>query len=159
MKFAPIFPLFAALALLAGACQSNIVFQEKKDIAPSGWAYRDSLDFKFQIDDTTEVYNLYLDIAHADTFASQNLYVKIFTRFPDGKRLSKTLSLDLFNADGNPIGKASGHKCQLHAMLQEGAYFPAPGEYGLTIHQFMRRDSLPGLAAIGFSAEKTGRKR
>lgn len=147
------------LTLLLAACNSGTIFQEEKNIPTSGWMYRDSLDFNFKISDTSAIYNLYVDVAHADTFAAQNLYVKLYTRFPDGKRPGKTVSLDLFDAAGAPVGKCSGQTCAAHILLQENAYFATPGDYGLTIHQFMRRDSLPGIQSVGFSIEKTGQKR
>ncbi len=150
--------IFILFALLAG-CNSNQFFQEKKDIPSGIWTYRDSLDFKFQVADTSQVYNLYLDVRFADTFPAQNLYVKLHTQFPNGKRPSKVVSLDLFDAQGESAGKCSGSTCSAHILLQEKAYFGTIGEYGLTVQQFMRRDSLRGISSLGLSIEKTKQRR
>lgn len=142
------------LAALSG-CRSDVVFEAQKDIPNGRWMYSDTMEYRFDIADTSLVYNMYLDIAHADTFAYQNLYVKLTTIFPDGKRLKKTLSLDLFDAKGNPIGKKSGNGITQHLLLQENTFFNKAGQYGLTVEQNMRRDSLPGISRLGLSIQKT----
>ena len=147
------------LPLLHHACGPNYFFQEKKSIPNDQWAYRDTLDFRFTITDTAAVYSLYLDFEYADTFSTQNMYLKLYTAFPDGKRMSKVKSFDLFDAAGAPLGKCSGRTCQLHAVLQEKAYFNRPGQYVLTLEQYTRREALPGLKSVGLSIEPTAIRR
>ncbi|MBV6440836.1 MAG: gliding motility lipoprotein GldH [Haliscomenobacteraceae bacterium CHB4] len=156
--------LFRTILLLAVAagitsCEQNIFFSEKKDIPGGVWTYRDTLDFAFTVTDTTEIYNMYVDFEHADTFPSQNIYLKLYTRFPDGKRLSRSRSFDLFNSLGETAGKCSGKTCRVHSLLQDNAYFNRPGEYVITLAQFMRRDSLEGIRMVGLAIERTGKKR
>lgn len=146
-------PLF-----LLAACNSNTVIKEEKALPGNQWAYRDSLDFKFQIADTASVYSLALDFEHGLDFPMQNVYVKLFTRFPDGRRPGKAVSIEFFDAQGKANGKISGKSSRLRAVLQENAFFNQPGEYGLTVHQFSRRDSLPGISKVGLVVEKTGKR-
>lgn len=152
IKLAPCLFALCLLALLS--CQNNFVIEEKKSIPGGQWMYRDTLDFQFNISDTAALYNLYVDFEHAADFPNQNLYVRLHTRFPDGKRLSKPRSFDLFSSEGKPTGKCSGDDCTLRAMLQENTYFNQPGEYLITIEQYMRQDSLPGIKAVGLAIEK-----
>lgn len=153
-----------ALWLLAGAlvclsaCENNYHYNETQEIAGGNWTYSDTLDFRFRIDDTMAMYNLYLDIRYADTFATQNVYVKLHTVFPDGKRMSKQRSFDLFDARGQPLGECSGRTCRLHTLLQENAYFNAPGEYRIALEQYTRRDVLPGILSIGLSLDAVGQR-
>lgn len=149
--------IFIALGLVS--CEQNIFFSEKKDIPEGVWMYRDTLDFKFTVTDTAELYNMFVDFEHADTFPNQNIYLKLYTRFPDGKRLSRARSFDLFNARGESAGECSGGKCHVHSLLQNNAYFNRTGEYVITLEQFMRRDSLSGVRSVGLVIEKTGKKR
>lgn len=146
-------------ALLLAACDSGYSFKEKKDIPNGQWTYQDTLDFRFTIEDTSATYNIYLDFEHADTFSTQNLYVRLYTKFPDGARLSKQRSFDLFDLQGAPHGQCSGHTCRLHVLLQENAFFNLPGEYVITLEQFTRRDPLPGIYAIGLAVEPSKGKR
>ena len=151
-------PLLAGLAFGFAACGSKYYFEAKQDIPNGLWTYADTLDFRFSMPDTSGKYNLYLDLDYADTFPNQNLYLRLHTRFPDGKRLSKQLSFDFFDAQGAPTGQCSGHTCRLHALLQEKAFFNEPGEYVITVEQFSRRDSLAGVAAVGVAVEAAGKK-
>jgi gliding motility-associated lipoprotein GldH len=152
-----IFLIFIVLS--AASCEQNIFFSEKKEIPGGVWMYRDTLDFKFTVTDTAALYNMYVDFEHADTFPNQNIYLKLYTHFPDGKRLSRVRSFDLFNALGESNGKCSGGKCRVHSLLQDKAYFNRSGEYVITLEQFMRRDSLPGISAVGLVIEKAGKKK
>ncbi len=153
------FILFGFIALGVASCEQHILFEERKEIPGAVWLYRDSLDFKFTVPDTSELYNMYVDFEHADTFPNQNVYLKLYTRFPDGKRLSRARSFDLFKAQGESAGQCSGHKCTVHSLLQDNAYFNRPGEYVITLEQFMRSDSLKGVKSVGLIVERTGKKR
>lgn len=153
------FILFAFIAFSFASCDSQVFFKEEHDIPGGVWTYRDSLDFKFTVADTAELYNMYVDFEHADTFPSQNVYLKLYTKFPDGKRLSRSRSFDLFNAQGESAGQCSSNTCQVHSLLQDNAYFNKPGEYVITLMQFMRRDSLAGIRSVGLVIEKAGKKR
>lgn len=149
--------IFTALCVIS--CEQNLLFEEKKEIPGGVWMYRDTLDFSFTVADTATLYNMYVDFEHTDTFPSQNIYLKLYTRFPDGKRLSRSRSFDFFDAQGESNGQCSGHGCKLRSLLQDNAYFNRPGEYVITLEQFMRRDSLAGIRTVGLAIEKTGKKR
>lgn len=141
------------------ACNSGVYYQKKIELPNANWAYGDTLAFQFSISDTMEIYNLYLDIEHSDAFSTQNVYMKLYTLFPDGKRLSKQKSFDLFDQQGKPAGACSGGNCQLHTMLQEKAFFNSPGTYEITLEQYTRENPLPGIHAIGLTIESAGLRR
>lgn len=152
------FILLSFLVLSLAACGPNYLFEEEKTIQNGQWAYRDTLDFKFTVSDTTALYNLSVNFEYADSFPNQNIYVKFYTRFPNGKRLSKPLSFDFFDPIGNPAGKCSGGTCNAQIPIQQNAFFEKAGEYTITLEQFGRRDPLPGLQSVGLTVEKTGKK-
>ncbi len=144
------------LVLSIASCGPDYLFEEEKKIADGQWAYRDTLDFRFMVTDTAQLYNLFADFEYADTFPAQNIYLKLHTRFPDGKRMSRIRSFDLFDAQGSSAGKCSGHSCNTRILLQDKAYFNLPGEYMITLEQFTRRNPLPGVDVVGLAVEKTG---
>lgn len=123
------------------------------------WNYRDTLDFRFTVTDTTQLYNLFADFEYVDTFPTQNIYLKLHTQFPDGRRMSRVRSFDLFDVQGNATGKSSGHTCNTRILLQDNAFFNLPGEYKITLEQFTRFDPLPGVNMAGLAVEKTGETR
>jgi gliding motility-associated lipoprotein GldH len=150
--------LVIVLSCLFSACGPNYFYQSSKDIPDGIWRYKDTLDFPFTIEDTAALYRIYVDFSHSDTFPNQNLYMKISTLFPDGKRVSKPYSFDFFNAQGASNGSCSGRRCSLQAVLQENAVFRQPGKYVLTFEQFMRKDAVPGIRSVGLTLEKTKQK-
>jgi gliding motility-associated lipoprotein GldH len=144
----------ALLSALLVSCGSDYVFQEEKEIPGGIWTYKDTLDFKVQITDTAARYDIYLDFRYQDSYAGQNLYLKLHTLFPGGPRLSKVASFDLFDEKGEGVGRCSGEACSVRMVLQENAYFNKPGDYLITLEQYTRRDSLPGILAVGMALEK-----
>jgi len=156
MKLPFIFLTFNVLGL--SACGPNYLFEAAQNIPNGQWTYRDTLDFKFTVTDTTALYNIDVNFVYADSFPSQNIYVKFYTRFPDGKRLSKPLSFDFFDPTGKPFGKCSGSSCSTQIPIQQNAFFEKVGEYTITLEQFGRQDPLSGLKSVGLAVEKAGKK-
>ncbi len=148
------FSLSCLLLLCFGACGDNYLYETTKEIPNGVWTYRDTLNFQFDIADTSARYNLYVEFAHADTFPHQNLYLRLKTRFPDGRRVSDVKSFDFFSAQGVSNGTCSNGKCRVQLNLKQKTRFPQPGTYAITFEQYMRRDSVPGVASIGMAIEK-----
>lgn len=155
--FIPALALFSILAF--HACNDPYVFREKKAIPKGQWSYADTLDFKIPVSDTTALYNLYAQFTHSDTFPNQNLYLKLYTRFPDNRRISRLRSFEFFDLQGHPLGKCSGGKCTSKVLLQNNVYFNLPGDYVITMEQFTRRDPMPGISDVELLLEKTDKKR
>jgi len=150
--------LACTLVFLFVSCGPDDYFHASKDLPKEGWMYRDTVDFTFNIEDTSALYNIFVDMKYLDTFPNQNVYLKLYTRFPNGRRMSKPYSFDLFNAQGVSNGNCTGHRCLLQASLQENAYFDQKGTYVLTFEQFMRRDSIPAITSVGLRLQKTKQK-
>jgi gliding motility-associated lipoprotein GldH len=138
------------------ACGANYLYESKQDIPNDQWLYSDSMRFTFEVKDTSKRYNFYLDFDYDDQYTSQNIYLRLSTQYPNGKQLTKVRSFDLFDAGGTPMGKSSGSSHTLRTALQEHAFFNQIGQHTVTIAQFMRRDSLPGMRAIGLAVEQLG---
>ena len=145
--------LFLGMAALL-SCNAPSIYEEEKSIAKDGWAYRDTLDFRFAMTDTSQRYNIYLDFDHAEDFGSQNIYLRLHTRFPDGKRVAKVFPVDFYDAQGQCFGQCSGGQCHLRAVLQENAFFNQTGEYTITVEQYMRQDPLLGVSKLGLIVVK-----
>ncbi|MCP3891470.1 MAG: gliding motility lipoprotein GldH [Desulfobulbaceae bacterium] len=141
------------------ACGPKYEFEQKYELPTQEWAYSDTLDFQFEIEDTLRIYGLYLQIDHSIDYSFQNLYTRIFTKFPTGERINEVVSMELADKAGVWYGKCRGEACSLRIPIQEGAYFDIPGTHVITLEQFMRSDSLPGIHAISFLLEDTGKRR
>jgi gliding motility-associated lipoprotein GldH len=147
-------PAFLILLAFAAACGNTYHYDAERELPDGVWPYADSVAFDFTIADTAARYNLYLDLAHADTFSKQNVYLRFHTVFPDGKRASSVLSFDLFNSLGAANGACRGGRCTLQSVLQQNARFAQAGDYRLVVEQWMRQDSLRGIYRVGMMVEK-----
>ncbi len=141
------------------ACGPNYVIDEDYEVPNDAWTYQDTVDFVFEIHDTTHIYNLFLEVEHDINYPFQNLYTQIYTRFPTGERIKELLSLELADQTGLWIGNCNNTYCTLNIPIQQGAYFNAMGQYMITIEQFMRQDPLPGVRRLSFRIEDTGQTR
>lgn len=155
----PVNLLLFTIPLLFFACASDYAYQKEYALPEEGWTYQDTLNFSFDIEDTTSIYNLYLKIEHEKDYAFQNLYTRIHTKFPGGERIAEVLSLELADKAGGWQGNCSKKSCQLSIPIQQNAFFNAAGAYEITLEQFMRTDAVKGLHKIGFMLEKTAQTR
>jgi gliding motility-associated lipoprotein GldH len=150
---------FLILLSISFSCGKNYQYQKEYELEGEKWTYADSLEFAFDIQDTTKIYNLYLELDHSTSYAFQNLYTYIHTTFPSGERLDEKLSLEMANRAGVWLGKCSQDYCTLTIPIQENAYFNQQGSHTIMLEQYMRQDSLPGIKRIAFMLKDTGQRR
>lgn len=138
----------SVVTLLLASCSQDLVYEKTLDIPSDAWRYEDTLKFEFDIADTTKLYALSLDVAHAGDYGFQNLYVQFHTVFPSGKTETKLVSLELAAPTGVWNGSCSGNECRVRIPLQAKARFKETGRYTLAIEQYMRQNSLPGINSM-----------
>ena len=79
---------FFLFAFFLFSCGPNYILDEKKEITNNQWNYSDSLSFTVNISDTNRYYNLYLDIEHLTEYSFKNMYIRLHSIFPSGKRVT-----------------------------------------------------------------------
>lgn len=137
------------------SCGKSYLYQQEIEIAKAAWTDSDSLNFQFNIPDTSKIYNILLDVQHSPEYAFQNMYVEIYTAFPSGDRIKEMVSLELANRAGAWYGDCGNSSCTLEIPIQEGAFFNQAGDYIITIKQFMRKNPLKGVQEVGLKIEET----
>lgn len=153
--------LIIILALGFGSCKEESIINTTHAIPDFGWAYKDSLQYNFEIKDTSTAYNLYLDIKHTAAYPLQNLYTYVRTVYPNGKTYQQQLNMDLASKSGAWNGEKAwfSDEYNLRIVLQEGSFFNQIGNYKLNLQQYLRQDSIPGLSQITLCIEDAHRKR
>ena len=151
--------IFCVLLLLLSSCGPDIIYEKDYELPETGWSYADTLNFEVSIQDTLGVYNLFLDLTHSREYPFENMYVRIHTTFPSGRRITQQVSLELAGEAGIWKGDCGSEFCQIAIPIQTNAYFDQPGTYEFTLEQYMRRNPLPGVQSIAFRVEDTGEKR
>jgi len=148
------------LLLVLYSCNSkNYLFDQTKKIEKGSWSYENTLDFTFDIQDTTQIYNIYLALDHTNDYAYQNLYLKVHTLFPNGKKMERPVSFELADKYGQWYGECGSDACRLLVPFQSKTYFNAIGKHTITLEQFMRKDPIGGIEGLSLMVENTGMGR
>src|SRR5687768_11715438 len=144
------------LTLALSSCDPNRVFEKNKDFKDNSWAIADIQEYKFDIKDTSKKYAIYFNIRNAIFYEYYNLYLKHTLIGPDGKEISTNLH-ELFLMDkttGEPLGDGAGDIFDHQVLGLKNQVFPQTGTYTIKLQQYMRRDPLPGIIAVGVRVEK-----
>ena len=142
------------------ACdKEKVVFEKEYPIANSAWTYADTLNFAFNIADTSALYDIVVHVKHRSDYGFQNLYTRIHTQFPTGIRRSQILNFDLADNTGKWNGKKDGDYRDFEVKIQENAFFNQAGQHVITLEQLMRKESLVGFQRIGLEVIEKSEKR
>lgn len=148
--------LSAALLLVLSACDPSRVYEQNVELPDNNWTVDNAPVFKFAIEDTTKRYNVYFNVRYSLSYDYYNLYLRHQLTAPDSTELSSKLhELHLMDAKtGKPAGKGSSDTYDLQALALKDVAFPQAGTYTLRLTQYMRRDPLPNIQAIGIRVEE-----
>ncbi|MDQ4140438.1 MAG: gliding motility lipoprotein GldH [Bacteroidota bacterium] len=138
------------------SCDKNRVFEENQDIPNNSWQIRNAPQFSFTIQDPTAAYNIYFNVRNAIFYEFYNLYVRAELTGPDKKPLHVKLH-EMYLMDkttGRPLGDGIGDIFDHQFLAIKNFKFPQAGEYKVRLKQYMRKDPLPGIMAVGIRVEK-----
>ncbi|MCC9137294.1 gliding motility lipoprotein GldH [Pontibacter silvestris] len=150
----------AALLLLLSSCDPARVYEQNVDFEESNWSIEDAPVFEFEITDTTQTYNVYFNVRYNLQYDFYNLYIRNQLVGPDNTVLSSQLH-ELLLMDpktGKPLGNGSSDVYDLQARALKSIKLPKVGKYKLKLTQYMRRDPLPNILAVGVRVEQNTAK-
>ncbi|WP_035557572.1 gliding motility lipoprotein GldH [Hymenobacter sp. IS2118] len=142
--------VFGLLGTLT-ACDPNRVFEQNIDFPDSSWDVQQKPAFTFAIEDTAATYDVYFNVRYASAYGFYNLYLKHTLVGPAG-RVGPPLLHQMLLMDpktGEPKGSGTGDIYDIQILALPKQRFAQPGNYTLTLEQYMRQDQLPGLMAMG----------
>jgi len=148
--------LLITFMIINTGCDKNRVYEKNVTIDKYVWDSKFKPSYTVDISDTSALYNLYVNIRHAEIYPFQNIWLLIETKFPDSTNASKRIEIMLANDEGKWFGEGLGDIWDYRSMIQEQAYFNKPGTYVFTLEQNMRQDPLPGIMSVGIRIENTG---
>jgi len=154
-------PVFFLMAVFVFSCSKERIILEKEALIKenTGWIFSDSLAVDFSISDTSRFYAMRFQLNFDPQFNYENVYTRIHTQFPDGKRISQILSLQLTNETGAWAGKCNKNVCHVEIPLQERIIFPSTGYYKISIAQYTRTDTLEGIKKATFYLVEMGERK
>lgn len=157
-KFSSGLLLCTVILFSLSACNSDVIIDEDYTIPEYGWAYNEQAAFEFEIEDTTALFRMAVDIDHSTEFPFQNIYLRIHSVFPNDTTNIIQHSVELQEPNGQWIGGCSGEDCSVRVILSENMYFNQTGTHKISFEQYTRRDSLKGIEKWGLILEKMGTK-
>ncbi len=151
-------PIVLLILLIAsvGCEDKNTLYKAYEDIDDGQWFVEKKFDFRFEVSDTTQTYNLYYLVRSAQQYPYYNLYLDRVMRGPDGKVIFSRLD-EMYLSDevtGKPRGSGLGDLFDHKFVFQRNYRFPKSGKYTISIAQSMRQNPLPFVLGIGLSVEK-----
>lgn len=142
------------LIFISFSCRKDVVYSKYVKFENDEWKRSDTAKFELEIEDTHSLYNLYLNIRHAEGYPFNNLYVFVQTHYPDGTFKQDTLEIVLADSKGKWYGEGLGDIFDLSAPLKQNFRFVQKGRYHINFIQAMRTDPLPLLMEIGIELKK-----
>lgn len=140
------------------SCDGTRVYELNQDFDNRYWLVGEEPEFRFTIQDVSTSYNLYINVRNEVSYPYANLYVTYALQ----DSLQNVLSESLINPflfdkkTGEPFGSSVLGDIYDHQVpLLRDYTFSQPGEYVVRYKQFMRKDTLDGILAVGLRVERS----
>lgn len=142
------------------SCDSDRVFDEYRSV-PDAWHKDSIVSFKIDPPDSTEAYNLFINLRNNSDYKYSNLFLIVETQFPNGKGFKDTLEYVMAKPNGEFLGTGFSDIKENKLWYREGVVFDEDGQYQVNIQHAMRKngsvrgiESLEGIIDVGFRIEK-----
>src|SRR5882672_409035 len=147
----------ALLSILLCGCDSKRIFEDNVEFRDRNWKIAEPVQFEFQIDDASKKYNLLMNIRNSLDYPYARIFVNYDLQKQDNSSLNKKMISEyLFDQKtGKPFGASGIGDIYDHQFPILKSYsFEKAGAYKITLNQFMRMDTIPGILAVGIRVEK-----
>ncbi len=151
------YSLYFFFVLFIAACNTDRVLDEYTAIPNRKWDVKFQPSFTFEVVDTNQIYNVYLNLRNEGTFEYSNLWLNLTMESPKHKKASDKLNISLADPTGKWIGKGLGDLYDCRIPIYDHIKFSDLGKYTFTLEQYMRINPLPGISDVGISIEKTSK--
>ncbi|WP_460220488.1 gliding motility lipoprotein GldH [Psychroserpens sp. MEBiC05023] len=150
------------LIVIVASCDSNRVFDEYKSV-PDEWDKDNKIEFKVIPPDSTNAYNLFVNLRNTEAYKYSNLFLIVELSYPNGKTTKDTLEYKMANPDGTFLGEGFTDVKEnklWYKGFDSPFVFEESGEYTINIQHAMRQngsvngiDKLEGITDVGFRIE------
>jgi len=156
-----LFYSFLLFSLFLVSCDSKSVFDDYETV-PEVWNKDKVISFKVSPPDSTNTYNLFVNLRNTSAYKYNNLFLIVEMNFPHGKKIVDTLEYKMTKPNGEFLGTGMSSVKENKLSYKEGVVFNEKGEYTVSIQHAMRENgtvngiaNLEGVTDIGFRIEKT----
>ena len=135
------------------SCDNSVLYEENFAVDDNGWHTDDVKTFNFNIQDTLSPLNLFVNLRTSTDYPYSNLYVFLYSQYPQGNSFKDTLEFILADPKGKWFGESSGTVIEFKGLISSGARFEHAGEYTFKIGHAMREEVLVEIIDVGFRVE------
>lgn len=143
---------------ILSSCDRNKVYEEYIKIDDYVWQNKNTVRFEFEIQDTSTLHNVYINVRHATIYPYNNLWLFIKSSSPNGTTNIDTVECVLADDKGRWLGDGTGDIWDIQIPWKMSVRFPIEGKYIVEYQQGMRIDALPGIMDMGLRIEKKDEK-
>ena len=151
-------------SFVLASCDSNRVFDTYKSV-PKSWHKDSVVSFKVNPPDSTNAYNLFVNLRNTNDYKFNNLFLIVEMVFPHGKTIKDTLEYRMADPNGKLLGTGITGVKENKLWYKEQVVFKEAGEYTVNIQHAMRENGkvngvveLEGITDVGFRIEKPQNK-
>lgn len=160
MRSAFIVSLLAVVVIVSASCDRSRVYDQYRSL--NGWSKDSIVTFELNNIDSSQVYDLFINIRNNNEYNYSNLFLITEIRFPEGKVISDTLEYEMTKPNGEWLGTGFGDVKESKLWYKEDVSFDESGSYKVTIQQAMRKngevdgiEELEGITHVGFRIENS----
>ncbi len=151
------FACVVALMLNISSCIQIDEFEKSAQIPSQEWQYQYTPEFKFNISDTTSLYNLFITLRHTDKYNFNNIWLRVGLDRPGDSTLFQNVNLSLATDAKGWEGTGLNDIYEVRKLISRGPVaFARPGTYSISIAQIMRENPLQYVLSVGVRIEKAG---
>lgn len=148
------FLIIIPLVVWMYGCNEKIAFEDNFKTNEKGWSVDEKLIFEFEVKDTTQLYDIFLNARNTTDYGYSNLFIFFQTDFPDGRVFRDTVEMIIADRQGKWTGKGFGKLKANSFLFRKDVWFPEKGIYEFTIQHAMREETLVGISDMGVRIEK-----
>lgn len=158
---------FLIFSFILVSCDSNRVFDEYKSV-PSSWHKDEVMSFKVTPPDSTNPYNLFVNLRNTNAYKYNNLFLIVELVYPHGKTMKDTIEYRMADPTGKLLGTGLTDIKENKLWYKghdDSFIFEEAGEYMINIQHAMRENGkvngvveLEGITDIGFRVENINTK-
>ena len=141
--------------LCCGWSSCSTIYDETRTLEGGTWQQGQGLSFEFEIEDTEQLYDLFLEIKHGTDYPYQNMYCLVQTTMPDGNNREEQASLELANAKGYWLGDCNEETCTRSIPFIIKTKFPIAGKYTIALQQHSRPERLGTIEYVRLHIDKS----
>jgi len=146
------------LTFLLFSCNNKITISDSEKINNDTWTIDKTIKSEVNIEDISKFYNVFININVKEDFLTNNLWLFISTKSPQGNVQSDTLLFYVTDEKGKWFGNKSGSEISNKFLYKSNIKFPKAGKYTFLISHGMRENDLPKATEVGVTIEEVLKK-